>query len=444
MNNTHCPTRSQFFRAALAFSLSFGLLPASHASAASAQETDSQRYDEGKRLLEQGRYEEAAATFEQVASSEPVRVAALPKEPKPSKQPASQNQTPVVSASGFMRPRLAKWHAGQAQSSFDKNEYLAAVTHAQRAVDLDAADKASRMLIEKAKKALKEQQISAQKSGALIKQANHAEAKRNWKDASALWKKVLKLDPGNKPAKEGALRAQLEMDKLYPPIKDISELASVPLAAGTEDQEYRIAIGDVLEVFVWQQPDLSRDVVVRPDGRLSFPLVGDISAVSQTLMDVDNALTERLRTYVKYPDVSLAIKRFGGTKTILMGEVQRPGIYVPTGEGRVLDVIAMAGGFMDKADKENVLLIRGGLESPQLAKLDINSIMTRGALQDNVILQPNDILYVGKQGKSAWRSLRDIFDEISPVMSEYLIFQTVATNHGAREFQRTGRDIGVD
>ncbi len=206
----------------------------------------------------------------------------------------------------------------------------------------------------------------------------------------------------------------------------------------------RVAIGDVLEGFIWQQPDLSRDVVVRPDGRISFPLVGDVPAVNQTLTEVDKALTERLKTFVKYPDVSLAIKRFGGTKTIVLGEVQRPGIYVPTGEGRVLDVIAMAGGFLDKADSKDVLLIRGGLAAPQVAKLDVQSIYTRGSLQDNVALQPDDILYIAKAGKSPWANVKQVLDELVPIMSETLIFQAVATNFGAREFQRTGRSIGVE
>ncbi len=89
------------------------------------------------------------------------------------------------------------------------------------------------------------------------------------------------------------------------------------------------------------------------------------------------------------------------------------------------------------------MLIRGGLASPQLAKLDIQSVLTRGALQENVMLEPNDILVVAKLGTTPWGSVKEVLDQLAPIMGETLVFQAVATNFGAREFQRTGRATGL-
>lgn len=433
-------------RIASAFFLFLGGTPLVLAKeySSAAVDADSRRYEEGKRLLEQGKYEAATQAFQTVAFAE------LPEAPAAdsgdSQQAAARIGLPAPT--GLLRPRLAEWHAKQAQRSFEAKEYLAAAAHAQRAIELNPGDHQSRQLISKANQALKNQQQAiernAQRQAALARQAQQAEQAGNISRACKLWQNALKLNPQDPQARQAVARLQTRWEQLHPPIKRAEDLKPTAVQTAAPEEEYRISIGDVLEVFIWQQPDLSRDVVVRPDGKISFPLVGDIPAANHTLSEVDDALTERLKTFVKFPDVSLAIKRFGGTKTIVMGEVNRPGIYVPTGEGRVMDVLAMAGGFSENANKNEVLLIRGGLASPQLAKLDIEKILTKGALQENVMLEANDILVVAKQGKSPWGNVKEVLDQLVPIMSETLIFQTVATNFGAREFQRTGRSIGVE
>lgn len=410
----------------------------------SRQDPGEQSYDRGKRLLEEGRYEEAATAFQAVISApapERLYAAAAPDVLTP---PVRSTTDPPSAPQGLLRRRLRQWHAQQAAAALAQQEYLAAVAHARRAIELDPTDRQSRQLLANAQKAFDAHKRLAAKRAAFVQQARVAEQRGDDQRAAAVWKRVLRLDPDDPEAKEGVARATARWRSLHPPIKRARELTTTSTTRAPATEEYRISIGDVLEVFVWQQPDLSRDVVVRPDGRISFPLVGDLPAVNATLTDLDNLLTEKLKTYVKYPDVSLAIKRFGGTKTILLGEVGRPGIYVPTGDGRALDVIAMAGGFMPRAAKRDVLLIRGGLASPQMAKLNLDSVLTHGDLEENVVLQPNDILFVAQEGKTAWGSVKEVLDQLSPLMAETLVFQAVATNFGAREFQRTGRSTGVE
>jgi polysaccharide export outer membrane protein len=180
-------------------------------------------------------------------------------------------------------------------------------------------------------------------------------------------------------------------------------------------------------VFVWQNPDLSRDIIVRPDGKVSFPLAGDVDASGLTLTQVDEAITKRLRTYIRFPDVSLAIKRFGGTKTLILGEVFRPGVYIPAGQGRILELVAMASGFTPVANQRNVILIRGGLASPEIFKLDLESALKQGRLADNMMLQPDDIVYVPKSGIS---SIMDFMEQFYPTLQQVLVGQSIAKNFG--------------
>ena len=312
-----------------------------------------------------------------------------------------------------------------------QHSYLAAVTHVQRALELDPSDRAAKQLLAKAQQAFERQKRTAAHRTQLAQEGLDAEAKGNDRRALGVWRRLLNENPDDPQAKAGATRAQARWDRAHPPIKRASELETLPAPESlAARQEYRISIGDVLEVFVWQQPDLSRDVIVRPDGRLSFPLAGDLDAVGHTLDEVDQDLTKRLSTYIKMPDVSLAIKRFGGTKAIVLGEVSRPGVYVPAGQGRVMDIIALAGGFKRGAVKRDVILVRGGMASPQLAKLDLEAMLTRGNMVENVVLEPNDIIYVPEKPVN---SLLAFMEQFYPTISEVLIAQNIATNFGVRE-----------
>lgn len=257
-------------------------------------------------------------------------------------------------------------------------------------------------------------------------QARAAERKGEGKRALALWKRARELDPGDPQPTQAIAAMQERLHPSVPTVRQAAELNLIPYKPFTE--EYTINRGDVIEVFVWQQPDLTRDVVVRPDGRLSLPLVGDVEAAGMALTQLDQVITQRLKAYVKIPDVSVAIRRFGGTKTIVLGEIGTPGIYIPTEDGRVLDVIAMAGGFKDHAVRDNVMLIRGDRRQPQVAKLNLSKALTLGIMEENVRLQPNDIVFVPKQRIN---TVLDFMDDFYPAIDELLVGQSLATGFGA-------------
>jgi len=181
--------------------------------------------------------------------------------------------------------------------------------------------------------------------------------------------------------------------------------------------DYQVIAGDTIEIFVWQHTDLTRDIIVRPDGKLSFPLIGDIEAQGRTLTEIDDEVTKKLAEYVVLPQVSVTVKNFAGEKVIVLGEVGKPGVYKFFGRASFLDIIAEAGGLTRDAQWGNALVIRGELkkdaEKSEVILLDINEIIN-GNLRNNIVIYPRDIIYVStKPIADVARYLRDY---VSPVL----------------------------
>ena len=162
-------------------------------------------------------------------------------------------------------------------------------------------------------------------------------------------------------------------------------------------QEYTLGEGDVLYISVWQEDDLSQEVIIRPDGKLSFPLAGDVPASGLTFTQLKDDLTERLKEYIRYPVVSISLKKLGGKKVIVLGEVTHPGVYSVTGKNTVLEAIALAGGFTEHAVHSSVILVRGGLQTPEGKRLDLSRAIKKPDIGQNVTLQSEDIVYVPKK-----------------------------------------------
>jgi polysaccharide biosynthesis/export protein len=190
--------------------------------------------------------------------------------------------------------------------------------------------------------------------------------------------------------------------------------------------DYQVLVGDTLEIFVWQHADLTKDVIVGPDGKLSFPLIGDIDAEGKTLAQIDDDVTKKLAEYIVNPQVSVTVKKFAGEKVIVLGEVGKPGVYKFFGTTSFLDIIAEAGGFTK--DKGNALIIRGDLKEgtteSEVMLVDISSILN-GNLRDNVVLYPRDIIYVSTTPiADVARYLRDY---VSPILGNIVNVEFLRT-----------------
>lgn len=161
--------------------------------------------------------------------------------------------------------------------------------------------------------------------------------------------------------------------------------------------EYIIAEADIIDISLWQHPDLQQDTIVRPDGRISFPLIGDIQASGLSLTQLDERLTERLKEYIRHPEVSISIKKLGGRKVIVLGQIRNPGVYSVTGERTILEAIALAGGFTNHAASSSVILIRGGFEAPEAKRINLTLAIKKGGMHQNIVLDSEDIVFVPKK-----------------------------------------------
>ena len=201
-------------------------------------------------------------------------------------------------------------------------------------------------------------------------------------------------------------------------------------------QEYTVNFGDILDISVWQWPDLKDpEVYVRPDGKISFPLAGDVEVVGRTLTDIDKDLTKKLSEYIKSPEVSVSIKRFGGKKVIVLGEVRGPGVYAPTGRSTLLEVVALAGGFGPNAVSSSVIVVRGDLKSAHAISCDLRRALKEGDLSQNISVEPNDIVYVPRRFIS---SVVDLVTQIQPWLATVLSGAAIATDFRVGDIASAG------
>lgn len=166
--------------------------------------------------------------------------------------------------------------------------------------------------------------------------------------------------------------------------------------------EYRVAPGDVLQVFVWKEAELSREVRVRPDGYLTVPLVGDLFAVGKTLRGLAGELAQQLGKFVTEPVVTVTLKDSIALRFFVVGEVGRPGEFPLLGRTTVMQALALAGGFQEYAKKDEVKILRqelvvaGGRGRTQEIAIPVNykDLADGRGLQGDVVLKPGDVIVV--------------------------------------------------
>ena len=178
-----------------------------------------------------------------------------------------------------------------------------------------------------------------------------------------------------------------------------------PLLKYPNPNQYIIGTEDILSLFVWQNPDLSQDTPIRPDGNASFPLIGEMRAAGLSIPDLTKNVTEKLKEYLKNPLVTISVrtywgqvsKRPGEQKVVILGEVAQPGVYYVSGARTVLEAIGQSGGFTRDAVPSSTILIRGGPMKPNAIRLNLNRTLTKGDVTQNVMLQAEDTIFVPKK-----------------------------------------------
>jgi len=161
-----------------------------------------------------------------------------------------------------------------------------------------------------------------------------------------------------------------------------------------QKDDYLIGAGDVLEIMVWKEPDLSRTVRVRPDGKISLPLVDDIQASQGTLLQLKKRITDALAAFVENPSIYVMLDENGSKKIYVVGEVTRPGEYVLEKDTTVLQAIASSGGFTQWAKKDDIVIVRNGPDGQFRIEFDYDRVVSGKNIQQNILLDPDDVIIV--------------------------------------------------
>ena len=156
---------------------------------------------------------------------------------------------------------------------------------------------------------------------------------------------------------------------------------------------YRIGAEDILRISVWENPELSLDVVVRPDGMISVPLIQDVKAEGLTAGEVAAVIQRSLLAYIKDPNVSVIVLQVNASKFFVIGYVKTPGVFPLRGDVSVLQAISLAGGFMDFASPRKIRLVRNSGHGQEVRLINYYDIIDRGG-EGNYLLKPGDTIVV--------------------------------------------------
>jgi len=179
------------------------------------------------------------------------------------------------------------------------------------------------------------------------------------------------------------------------PVNSAAQAARPAEAARGHDSAYVIGSGDLLAVNVWKEPDVTRSVPVRPDGRISLPLVGEIQASGKTPLQLEHEIAERLKAYITDADVTVIVEQINSEKVNVLGRVQKPGSYPIVGGMTVLDVLATVGGFQEFAKQKDIYILRVAADGAQnRIPFNYKDVIKGKHPEQNIRLQSHDTVVV--------------------------------------------------
>jgi polysaccharide biosynthesis/export protein len=173
------------------------------------------------------------------------------------------------------------------------------------------------------------------------------------------------------------------------------KLSPIPVDDQGISQDYLIGPEDVVEVTVWKNADLSRVVNVRPDGKMSLPLIGDVQAAGYSAVQLKDKITEQLNAYYKEPpQVSVIVQQINSYAIYILGEVRNPGKYVVKTGTTFLQAISLAGGFTEFASTNRILLKRKVEESNSESSMNVKYKAIISGMQRNILLKSGDTIII--------------------------------------------------
>lgn len=157
---------------------------------------------------------------------------------------------------------------------------------------------------------------------------------------------------------------------------------------------YQIGPGDILTVSVWKEEGLQQEVLIRPDGGMSFPLAGDLHAGGKTIVELQKLLIRKIKRYIPDPVVTVSVREIKNNKIFVIGKVNRPGEFVATHYVDVMQALAMAGGLNAYANSNNIKILRRVKAGVRSMSFEYDEVSSGKELQQNIILKSGDVVVV--------------------------------------------------
>ncbi len=161
-----------------------------------------------------------------------------------------------------------------------------------------------------------------------------------------------------------------------------------------EDVSYLIGPEDVLEISVWKDPELTKQVIVRPDGRISFPLIGEVEAGGHTVKFLEDKLKKQISEYIPDAMLTVIVIQVNSIKIYVVGKVARPGEYRIGRAINVMQALSLAGGLSPFADANSILILRSEKGSQNKIPFNYKELKKGEKLEQNIILETGDVIVV--------------------------------------------------
>jgi polysaccharide export outer membrane protein len=171
-------------------------------------------------------------------------------------------------------------------------------------------------------------------------------------------------------------------------------LAQTPAQSQAVGNDYKLHAGDKLAVSVWKEEELKRDIVIRPDGKISFPLTGEVQASGRSIAQVQLEIESKLKKYMSEPIVTVSVLSLEGNQVFVIGQVNRPGAMIMNPQLNILQALALAGGMTAFAAVNDIIVIRGTGSQQKTLQFRYNDISRGKSLDQNLVLESGDVVIV--------------------------------------------------
>lgn len=169
---------------------------------------------------------------------------------------------------------------------------------------------------------------------------------------------------------------------------------ALPAHAQGAAGDYKLHAGDKIQVSVWKEVDLQRAVIIRPDGKFSFPLTGEVQAAGRSPDEIRADIETRLRKYIPEPVVTVTVEEVGGSRVYVIGQVNKPGVFVMNPRLNVLQALTLASGTTPFAKLDDIIVIRSAGGSQTTIPFRYSQVTQGKALDQNVMLESGDVVVV--------------------------------------------------